>query len=80
MCTYTPLVTEIATTDNYIATVSLFLLIQQTYIYIFRFQLDFFMKMTVFGDGALCSLLETDRRFRGAYCLYYRPDDGNGAP
>jgi hypothetical protein len=39
------------------------------------------MKMTVFWDVALCSLLETDRRFRSANCLHhqtYRPGDGGG--
>jgi hypothetical protein len=25
--------------------------------------------MTVFWDTALCSLVDVDRRFRGAYCL-----------
>jgi hypothetical protein len=30
------------------------------------------MKMTVFWDVAPCSLVEINRRFRGAY----RPDDG----
>jgi hypothetical protein len=34
------------------------------------------MKMTTFWDIAPCSLVEVDRRFRGAYCLHYRPDDG----
>jgi hypothetical protein len=28
------------------------------------------MKMTAFGDIAPCSLVEADRRFRGAYCLH----------
>jgi hypothetical protein len=31
----------------------------------------------VFWDVALCSLVEIDRHFRGAYCLQgYLPDDG----
>jgi hypothetical protein len=33
-------------------------------------------KMTVFWDVAPCSLLEIDRRFRGACCLHDRCDDG----
>jgi hypothetical protein len=32
------------------------------------------MKMTVFWDVALCSLVEIDRRFRGAYCLHHQDD------
>jgi hypothetical protein len=34
------------------------------------------LKMTVFWDVAPCSLVEFYRRFRGACCLQYRPDDG----
>jgi hypothetical protein len=38
------------------------------------------MKVTAFWDMALCSLVEVDRRFRGAYCLHrqgdHRPDYG----
>jgi hypothetical protein len=30
------------------------------------------MKTTVFWDIAPCSLDETDRGFRGAYCLHYQ--------
>jgi hypothetical protein len=30
------------------------------------------MKMTVFRDVALCSLIEVDHHFRGAYSLYYQ--------
>jgi hypothetical protein len=30
------------------------------------------MKVTVFWDVALCSLVEIDRRFRSAYCLHYQ--------
>jgi hypothetical protein len=29
-------------------------------------------KMDVFWDVALYSLVETDRRFRGAYCIHYQ--------
>jgi hypothetical protein len=29
------------------------------------------MKMTVFSDVALCSLLDAYRRFRGAFCLHH---------
>jgi hypothetical protein len=29
------------------------------------------MKMAVFWDVAPCSPVETDRRFRGAYCLHH---------
>jgi hypothetical protein len=29
------------------------------------------IKMTVFWDVAQCSLVETDRRFGGAYCLHH---------
>jgi hypothetical protein len=32
------------------------------------------MKMT-FWDAVSCSLLKTDRRFRGAYCLHYQGED-----
>jgi hypothetical protein len=32
-------------------------------------------KMNIFWVVALCSLVEFDRRFRGAYCLHHRPDD-----
>jgi hypothetical protein len=32
------------------------------------------MKMTVFWDVAPCSLVEVDRRFRGAYCLHIQGD------
>jgi hypothetical protein len=31
--------------------------------------------MTIFWDIAPCSLVETDRRFRGAYCLHYQNDE-----
>jgi hypothetical protein len=34
------------------------------------------MKMTVFWDVALCSLVETNRRFRDTHCLHYQGDDG----
>jgi hypothetical protein len=38
------------------------------------------MKISAFWDTTPCSLVEADRRFRGAYCLHhqvdYRPDDG----
>jgi hypothetical protein len=38
------------------------------------------LKMTVCWDVAPCSLVEIDRRFRGAYSLHHqdvhRPDDG----
>jgi hypothetical protein len=30
--------------------------------------------MAVFWDVAPCGLLQTDRRFRGAYCLHHRGD------
>jgi hypothetical protein len=30
------------------------------------------LKITAFWDKVLCSLLETDRRFRGAHCLTIR--------
>jgi hypothetical protein len=36
-------------------------------------------KMTVFWDVAPCSLVEIERRFRGAYCLLHQahhPDNG----
>jgi hypothetical protein len=31
------------------------------------------MKMKALCDMAPCSLVEVDRRFRGAYCLHYHP-------
>jgi hypothetical protein len=34
------------------------------------------MIMSVFWGVAPCSLVDIYRRFRGAYCLYHRPDDG----
>jgi hypothetical protein len=34
------------------------------------------MKMTAFWDIAPCSLIEVDRRFRGAYCVHHQGDDG----
>jgi hypothetical protein len=33
------------------------------------------MKMAVFWDVAPCSLVDNDRRFRGAYCQYHHLDD-----
>jgi hypothetical protein len=33
------------------------------------------MKMVIFWDVAACSLVDIDRRFRGAYCLHHRPED-----
>jgi hypothetical protein len=35
------------------------------------------MKMTVFWDVAPCSLVETDRGFRDAYCLHNQGDANN---
>jgi hypothetical protein len=32
------------------------------------------MNMTSFWDIALCSLIEADQRFRGAYCLHHQGD------
>jgi hypothetical protein len=41
------------------------------------------LKMTVFWGVAPCSLVEIDRHFRGAYCLYHQGDEcwkrGTGA-
>jgi hypothetical protein len=34
------------------------------------------LKMTVFWDVAPCSLAETDRHFRGVYCIHHQGDDG----
>jgi hypothetical protein len=34
------------------------------------------MKITVFWDVVLCSILETDRRFTDAYCLHHQGNDG----
>jgi hypothetical protein len=33
------------------------------------------MEMTVFWDGALCSLVEVYRRFRGPCCLHHQGDE-----
>jgi hypothetical protein len=33
------------------------------------------MKVTVFWDDVPCSLVETGRRFRGAYCLHHQGND-----
>jgi hypothetical protein len=38
------------------------------------------MKMAVLWDVALCSLVDIDRCFRGAYCLYYQGDDPRRQP
>jgi hypothetical protein len=38
------------------------------------------MNVAVSWVTAQCSLLEVYRRFRGAYCLRNRPDDGEKAP
>jgi hypothetical protein len=35
------------------------------------------MKINVFWDVAPHSLVEIDRRFRGAYCLYYQGNEDN---
>jgi hypothetical protein len=35
------------------------------------------MNVTTFWDVMTCRLVEIDRRFRGAYCLHHRPDDGS---
>jgi hypothetical protein len=32
--------------------------------------------MTAFWNIALCSLVEVDRRFKGAYCLHHQDDNG----
>jgi hypothetical protein len=32
------------------------------------------VKVTVFWDTAPCSLVEVERRFRGAYCLHHQGD------
>jgi hypothetical protein len=34
------------------------------------------VEISVFWDVAPYSPIEVNRRFRGAYCLHYRPDDG----
>jgi hypothetical protein len=36
-------------------------------------------KHEVFWDVVSCSLVEVDRRFRAAYSLHNRPDDGGSA-
>jgi hypothetical protein len=33
------------------------------------------MQLAVFWDAAQCSLVDTDRRFRGTYCLHYQGPD-----
>jgi hypothetical protein len=38
------------------------------------------MKVTVFWDVALCSVIEEYRRFRGACCFYHQGDDGGIIP
>jgi hypothetical protein len=37
------------------------------------------MKTTAFWDIAPCSLVEVDRRFRGAYCLLHHGDEDGGS-
>jgi hypothetical protein len=34
------------------------------------------MKMGIFLDVAPCSLVDTNRRFRGAYCFHHQGDMG----
>jgi hypothetical protein len=38
------------------------------------------MKMIVFRDVAPCSLVDTDRRFRDAYCLHHQGDKSQNTP
>jgi hypothetical protein len=35
------------------------------------------MKMTAFWHVALCILEDTNRRFRGSYCLHHEGNDGD---
>jgi hypothetical protein len=35
------------------------------------------MKFRVFWDVLPCGQVDVDRRFRGAYHLHHRPDDGD---
>jgi hypothetical protein len=37
------------------------------------------MKIGLFWDAAPCSLVETDRRFRGAYYLHHEGIDDGGS-
>jgi hypothetical protein len=37
----------------------------------------FDLKMTAFWDRGPCSVVEVDRRFRDAYCLYHQGDEGD---
>jgi hypothetical protein len=37
------------------------------------------MKFGVFSDVALCSHVEIDLRFRGAYCLHHQISDDGGS-
>lgn len=37
-------------------------------------QMQLNIKMTVLWDAAPCNLVETDRRFRGAYSFHYQDD------
>jgi hypothetical protein len=34
------------------------------------------LKMAAFWDIALCSLIDVDRHFGGAYCLHHHSDEG----
>jgi hypothetical protein len=47
------------------------------YVELMRFQVltATSMKMTVFWDVAPCSLVATDRRFRGVHCLHHQGDE-----
>jgi hypothetical protein len=36
------------------------------------------MQMIAFCDVASCSLVEVDRRFRGAYCPHHQDDEAGG--
>jgi hypothetical protein len=33
------------------------------------------VKISIFWDVAPCSIVEVDRRFRGAYCLHHQGDE-----
>jgi hypothetical protein len=47
-----------------------------TTVVIFKVLVAMSMKMNVFWDVAQCNPVETDRRFRGAYCLHHQGDNG----
>jgi hypothetical protein len=55
---------------------TIFIMIVKNFLNVrFQFLMAVFMKMTVFWDIALSSLVEVYLCFRGAYCLHHQGDE-----